>query len=114
MRKFQLLCAITLGVMASAALVSGALADEVPVGSSGPVRPGNAINVGDSMNVSVNGTSGAGQFFKMDYPGGNAQVVINARIDGVANVDQNNVGFDVFDSLNGAVPVEHLTLTSNE
>ncbi len=114
MRKFNVLCAIALGVMGSAIIASAALAEEVPVGASGPVRPGNAINVGDSMNVSIDATQGAGQFFKMDYPGNNAQVVVNARIDGVTNTDQNNVGFDVFDSLNGASPVEHLTLTTNE
>jgi hypothetical protein len=114
MLKVRILSAVTAGLTATALLASTALADQVPVGSSGPVRPGNAINVGDSMNVSINGTAGAGQLFKMDYPGGDAPVVINARIDGVLNTDQNTVGFDVFDSMNGATPVEHLTLTTNE
>src|SRR5262249_26313663 len=47
------------------------------------------------------------------YPGGNAQVVINARIDGLMLTENNSAGVDVYDTLNGTRPVEHLTLGTN-
>src|SRR5579883_738821 len=113
MRTLRLLSAIFLGLSASLALASTALADTVPVSSDGPLRPGNSLNPGDSMNVSVTGTAGAGEIFTMDYPGGNAQVVINARIDGISQTENNTAGVDVYDSLNPGHPVEHLTLGTN-
>jgi hypothetical protein len=118
MRKFHLARATAAALSACAVLVSTTLADDatiapVPVSAQGAPRPGNAINVGDAMNISVTATQGAGELFKMDYPGNGIPVIINARIQGLTNTDWNTVGFDVYDSLNGPTPVEHLTLGSN-
>src|SRR6266545_1636580 len=93
--RFQF--AVATGLSAAALLASTSFAAEmVPVASDGPPRPGNTIAVGDSMNVSVGAEAGAGDLFRMNYPGLSQGVVINARIDGISNVDMEAVGFDVY------------------
>ena len=98
----------------TALFASTALADVVPVDSAGPPRPGNQINVGDAMNVSVTATQGGGELFRMDYPGNAAPVELTARINGVPNTLMDTVGFDVYDAANAGVVVEHTTLGRNQ
>ena len=115
MSTSRILAAALAGLAATSLFASTALADAtVPIGSVGPVQPGDTIDVGQAMNVSVSATQAAGELFRMDYPGGNGTVMINARIDGLSNTAMSAAGFDVYDDQNGMTPVEHITMASNE
>jgi len=104
------------GVTACALLASSAFADGdmVPVGAAGPMRPGNQINVGDAMNLSVTAQQGAGEIFRMNYPGSSLPVELTARITGVPPGMMDNAGFDVYDDIDGTTVVEHTTLGRNQ
>ena len=112
--NLRLLTALAAGLTAASLFSSTALADVVPVDAAGPPRPGNVINVGDAMNVSVTAKQGAGELFTMDYPGNAAPVELTARINGVPNTLLDTVGFDVYDMANGTTVVEHTTLGRNQ
>ena len=112
--KVRVLAALAAGLTATSVFASTALADMVPVDAAGPPRPGNVINVGDAMNVSVTAQQGAGEIFRMDYPGNAAPVELTARINGVPNTLLDTVGFDVYDMPNGGTVVEHTTLGRNQ
>lgn len=119
MHNFRTLTAVAGALAATALLASTAFADTpapnmAPVAPDGPPHPGNTFNVGDSMNVSIKADPAAGELFRMSYPGGSAPVLINARIDGLDNVNMDAAGFDVYDDENGTTPVEHVTLSRNE
>lgn len=114
MHKVRLFSALATALTAASLFASTALADVVPVDSAGPPRPGNIINVGDAMNVSVTAQQGAGELFTMDYPGNAAPVELTARINGVPNTLLDTVGFDVYDMPNGGTVVEHTTLGRNQ
>ncbi|MBV9119721.1 MAG: hypothetical protein JOZ39_03355 [Chloroflexi bacterium] len=115
MNRFRSLLGIASGFVLLSLSTGPVLADGMtPVGSTGPVRPGNLINVGDSMNIAIGPQTGGGELFHMDYPGGFQPAVINARIDGVPQLLTSTVGFDVFDAQNGLNPVEHVTLATNQ
>ena len=113
MLRSRLGIALTGGLAAAALLASTAYADTVPIASVGDVQPGNQINVGQSMNVSVGAQLAAGELFQMSYPGNSLPVVVNARIEGLSNTNMNTAGFDVYDGENGGKVVEHVTLGSN-
>jgi hypothetical protein len=113
MFKGRFLTALAAGLSLTALVSTTAFADTVPIAPAGAPRPGNLINVGDSMNVSVTAQPGAGELFRMDYPGNSMPVEITARIDGVPNTLMDTVGFDVYDSANQNVVVEHTTLARN-
>jgi hypothetical protein len=114
MHTGRLMVAVVGSLTAAALFASTAFADMVPVGSAGPPRPGNAVNVGDAMNLSVTGAQGGGEIFRMDYPGNSLPVELTARISGVPNTLMDSVGFDVYDAANGTVLVEHTTLGRNQ
>jgi hypothetical protein len=101
-------------VAALTLVCSTALADTVPIGAAGPPRPGNQINVGDAMNLSIGAQQGAGEIFRMSYPGFSAPVELTARITGVPAGMMDSVGFDVYDDENQTTVVEHTTLGQNQ
>ncbi|HLG72611.1 MAG TPA: hypothetical protein VK009_19510 [Chloroflexota bacterium] len=93
-----------------------------PLGLPSGVPPSmsmpTSLDQGHTMSLQVDSDRGAGMVFSLSYPGQNAYVVIRANVSGAGSADGNAVGFDVYDPAipltASSIPVEHVTLASNE
>ncbi len=106
MVKGKVLMALAGALVSSALLASSAFAQSI----GSPVTVGE----GETLTMDVSSQPGAGELFRMQYPGGQQPVVISAKITGVGFLDTDNVGFDVYDTENSVTPVEHVTLARNQ